>query len=771
MGLTPLPRSWAEPRWTQRPYADGLFAAMYVVAVLASQAFALESIRFTPFFPPAGVMLWWLMHQGNVGLPTALAVRLGCDFVFYSSARSNPGRTILHALLVVTVYFVGATIIERRTGHHDRLRETGWFIAIACVATPAAAGIATSIVDIVFDNETVSVARNLQSFFVGDAIAVATIVPVLRYLSGRWPPLAEPDLFPAPRRWSIPLKEVQLVGTSSRVEGIVQALSIAAIPIIVFGLGSAGLESRVRSWIALAVLPCLWVALRRSSLSAQISSLITIIALATGARWRLKDDVEFLQVQAVMLAGSFATLYAVGVGRAQRRKAIAERQIARQHYTRDRIDSTTGLLNRVGIIDEIARSPRNTSVICLGIDRFEALTDGIGSHDTDRVLNELATRMLAETEGCIVGRIEENTLAVVVNTHTTPEEHSVLGLARQLVRNVATQRMLTMGPDALRLPVTISAGVATGLDIEDKPEDLLRHARIALHRALTAGGNQVSVFDQTWRLEAERRHRTLSDLRDALDTNDQLFLAFQPIVRLSDRKVIAGEALVRWRKPDGSIVMPADFIEVAEHSGLISELGDYVFRLAVKQVAQWNDALDEREASDPLDGFVLHVNLSPRQLEDPHLAETLREYCVAHNVPTRRFCLELVETDLSTDPEHASRVLQTLCDAGFRLALDDFGTGFSTVSWLSRFPIHALKIDRVFVQGVAEEKDDSAIVELIINLGKQLHLEVSAEGVETDEQIATLERLGCTLAQGFRFSHPVAPDDFLSCVAVGLPLQ
>ncbi len=748
--------------WLVSPGIDVAFVVLYVVAVFASRGFTLKVIGYTPFFPPAGIMFWWFLERGRKGLLLAVVVRLVADFALYAEARREPGRVVIGGIVVVAIYLVGAQLTDQRIDRNDRLRDTGWYIAIACVATPAFAGLALTVIDAMLGHDNANVARTFQSFFVGDSIAIATVVPALCYLTGKWPALVDPEPSAVVRRANFLASEVVIEGRVARIEGIIQALSIALIPIVIFGLGASG-GGRARAWIVVAVLPCLWVALRRNSLSAHLASLTTILGLAIGARLRFKDDNEFLQIQAVMLAGAFATLYAVGVGRAQRRRIIGDRLVARQRFTRDRIDSVTGLLNRIGIVDEIARSPRDAAVICIAIDRFDALIDGIGNEDTDRVLNELATRILTESGGSLVGRVEENVLAVVV---TSGDDAAVATLAHRIVDTITSKRMLTMGSDALRLPVTVSAGVASHLSLDRMPEDLLRDARIALHRALTAGGKQVSVFDPTWRVEAEERHRTLSNLRDALDTDDQLFLAYQPIVRLSDLRIVGGEALVRWRVADGSTIMPIDFIPVAEHSGLISELGDHVFKLAVKQLALWQPLIvgTMKGGADkdmgPIEGFRLHVNLSPRQLEDPELASVLKGYCTEAGVDPSLLCLELVETDLSTDPSYASSILQTLRDVGFHLALDDFGTGFSTVSWLSRFPINALKIDKVFVQGLPERSDDLAIVELIIKLGLQLQLAVSAEGVETDGQIASLRGLGCTLAQGYRFSVPVSPEIF-----------
>lgn len=767
------------------PLADAAMIFGYVTSALAVKGLALDTVGFNPFFAPAGVMFFWFMFRGSTGLVAALIARVITDFVVYG-VRENISETIVTGLVVIGVLFGGAQVTLSRTGKLDRLRDSGWFMSTGCVLTPAVLAFSVGVVQVAFGADANVIGRSLQAFFVGDAIAIATVTPVLAYLTGLWPAFLDIDRprsttsdrffgqndSPATqitRVWAA--ESAHLDGRTSRVEGTIQAMSIVLIPLIVFGLGAQS-QNEARPWIALSVLPCLWVALRRNSLVAQFASLTTIVVLTVLARIRFTEDVLFLQVEAVMLAGSFATLYAVGIGRAQRRRSIAERQVARQHFTRDRIDQVTGLLNRIGVLDEIERSPRDSGLIRLAIDRFEALSEGIPNTDTERVINEVATRTLAASPGCLVGRVEENSLTVVVPSSAGIEP---IQLAARIVQAIADTRMLSVEPDALHLPVTVSAGVAVGLRADDKPEDLLRHAKIAVNRASGAGGNRVSVFDQQWREEAEARHDVLSALRDALDRDSQIHLAYQPIVRLSDRRIVGAEALVRWRLTDGSIRPPAEFIPIAESSGLIADLGDLVFRLAVAQLADWMPHLTPVGPAE-LDGlaalgpeidsfdFWLHVNLSPRQLENPNLAEVLRAHCIDASVSTNHICLELVETDLSTDPEYAAGNLQTLRDVGFHLALDDFGTGFSNVSWLSRFPIDALKIDRAFIEGMAIREGDGAIVELIINLANQLKLSVSAEGIELPEQVTALQAFGCPLGQGYLFSRPIPPADFLAMV-------
>ncbi len=716
---------------------------IYLISALASKMFVVDGFRFTPFFIPAGVMFWWFMTYGTSGIATAIIARFLTDFVVYPGARQQVTTTVVNAVIVLATVFVGAQLTARKTHKLERLRETGWFIGFGCVFTPALTAVSVSVADVVRGAQAADIRTGLQSFFIGDALAIATIVPVFAYVTGLWSPLL-----------SSRLNGQQSI--QAYAEGVLQALSIALFPLIVFGLGTPN-DASTHAWIPLAVLPCLWVALRRTSLAAHIASLSTIIGLSLGARFRLNDATSFVQVQAVMLAGAFATLYAVGVSRAQRRQAVEELNLTKQRFARDRVDQITGLLNRTGIVEEIERMPQHCTVICLAIDRFETLSDGITNDQIDHVVNEVATRILAHANNALVGRIETNALAVVF---VRQEYGDVVAAAQRMVNSISAQRMLTQQPHNLRLPVTASAGIATSLQPGDQAEDLLRHAQIAVRHSIGSGGNQVCMFDQSWRREAESRHRMVSDLRDALDADDQLFLDIQPLVRIADGQIVGGEALIRWRpSPQAKVVMPGEFVPLAETSGLIGELGDRAFRLAAKHLAEWQPIIN-RTAHLTHTDFLLHVNVSPRQLENPDLAELLRSHCISAGVDPKQICVELVETTLSTDPEYASKILQTLRDVGFHLALDDFGTGFSTVSWLSRFPIDTLKIDRVFVQGLPDRIDDLAIVELIINLAKQLGLSVSAEGIETEQQVESLRALGCEFGQGYFFARPISPAEF-----------
>jgi EAL domain-containing protein (putative c-di-GMP-specific phosphodiesterase class I) len=245
----------------------------------------------------------------------------------------------------------------------------------------------------------------------------------------------------------------------------------------------------------------------------------------------------------------------------------------------------------------------------------------------------------------------------------------------------------------------------------------------------------------------------LSALRFAIDyAPEQLALAYQPIFAAGNRSLVGAEALLRWQHPGLGPVSPARFIPLAERSGLMLDLGDLVLRKAIDQLGRWKSLIGDRT-------FHLHVNVSPTQLADEHLPIKLAGACSAAAVAPGSVTLELTESALGLDPHESMAMLERLRAAGARICLDDFGTGFSTIGWLSRFPIDELKIDQSFVAGLPSRADDVAITKLILGLARELSLDVTAEGVERDDQLTTLQDLGCDRIQGFLLSKPITPPE------------
>jgi EAL domain-containing protein (putative c-di-GMP-specific phosphodiesterase class I) len=279
-----------------------------------------------------------------------------------------------------------------------------------------------------------------------------------------------------------------------------------------------------------------------------------------------------------------------------------------------------------------------------------------------------------------------------------------------------------------------------------------------MYRAKERGRARYELFDDEMRRRSVSWLETEGELRRALD-NGELQNVYQPIVSPTSGEIVGFEALVRWHHPERGVISPADFIPVAEQSGLIVPLGRGVLEQACAEAVKWNLS---REGREPLR---VAVNFSPKQLSHPHAVDTIVGALAAAGLPPERLCVEITESALVEDAAATLSTLSRLKALGVTLALDDFGTGYSSLTYVRRFPIDTLKIDRSFIDGIVGSSEDEAIVTAVLSMGRALGVHVVAEGVETEEQAARLRTLGCKLAQGYLFSRPVAPEAALDLLA------
>ncbi|MFT7623251.1 MAG: EAL domain-containing protein (putative c-di-GMP-specific phosphodiesterase class I), partial [Myxococcota bacterium] len=293
-----------------------------------------------------------------------------------------------------------------------------------------------------------------------------------------------------------------------------------------------------------------------------------------------------------------------------------------------------------------------------------------------------------------------------------------------------------------------SIGIAHSMSGYVRPEDLLRDADAAMYRAKEQGRGRHEVFDQTLHAAAVTRLALETDLHGAIE-RAELGIVFQPIVSLKDGETAGFEALARWRCPRRGLVSPETFIPVAEDTGLIVPIGEWIIREACTQMLEW--AREEPAARD----CTLSVNLSSRQLLEPDLPYRLADMLAETGFEPEKLVLEITESVLMTNAETAARTLEGIRSLGIGVDVDDFGTGYSSLTYLRAFPIDRLKIDRQFVAGLASDKGDLEIVRAIISLAQSLDIGVVAEGIETREQLSRLRLLGCEFGQGFLFSKPV----------------
>ena len=414
-------------------------------------------------------------------------------------------------------------------------------------------------------------------------------------------------------------------------------------------------------------------------------------------------------------------------------------------------DNLTGLPNRVLFLDRLAqavtKSKRQASyeyaVLWVDLDGFKVVNDSLGHMVGDQLLVQVAQRIKAHVrETDTAARFGGDEFAVLLDMlDVAPVDHVVDRLLRSLA-----QPYPLGGNDVV---VTASIGVASSATGYESPEEVLRDADIAMYQAKAAGRGTFATFDASMRLKVLDRLKTETELRYAID-HGQLELHYQPMVRMCDQRVTSLEALVRWRRPGHGLIGPAEFLEVAEDSGLIVPLGRWVLSESCRQIVAW-----EREGRmGP--ALRLSVNLSHREFWDARLIPQIEEVLNNEGVSAERLIFEITEGVIMNDPERALGLIQALHDRGALVYIDDFGTGQTSLEALHWLPVDALKIDRGFVARLKQDPDGRAaeLVRVITALAMNLGLDVICEGVETSWQAEFLRELGCPLGQGYLFSPP-----------------
>ena len=424
-------------------------------------------------------------------------------------------------------------------------------------------------------------------------------------------------------------------------------------------------------------------------------------------------------------------------------------------------DPLTGLPNRTVLLQNINDLLRDSwhpdehpTLFFVDLDRFKNINDSLGHAAGDEVLVTVARRLInAVPEGATVARFSGDEY-VVLDT-TAKSTGGAMAVAERLLAVFREPLALSQGDVFVTASIGVAAISATS---STSPEDLVRHADTAMYRAKDAGRNCVAVYDESMHERVAHRLAVETALYRALDRRE-LRLFHQPILDLQSGDVVGFEALMRWQQADGTIVSPAEFIPIAEDTGTIVPIGSWALLEALTQLRHW---IDDSVCSP---SATMSVNVSPRQLADSNFPSIVSEALTRSNVPPQLLWLEVTESVMITEPELALATLRRLRSLGVRVALDDFGTGYSSLSLLQKFPLQRIKIDRAFVQGVADNPNDRSLVRTIVAMGRSLGLDIVAEGVESVHQLQVLSDLGCNKAQGYLISHPVPADAMRSTVA------
>ena len=430
---------------------------------------------------------------------------------------------------------------------------------------------------------------------------------------------------------------------------------------------------------------------------------------------------------------------------------ITARKLAEERQAYDILhDTLTGLPNRVLFMDRLEfrleRTKRHTNnpfaVLFLDLDRFKVVNDTLGHAVGDQLLITTAVRI----QQCLrpedtVSRLSGDEFAVLVN-----EVHDIQGAVR-IAERIRSRLVTTTLLGAVERSPSASIGIVLCDNNYESAEDLLRDADLAMYRAKTLGRNRHQIFDSAMFTGAVALLQLEVELKRAVARQEWQVL-YQPIVSLESGETIGVEALLRWLHPQRGVVYPLEFIRVAEDTGYIVQIGEYVLRTACQQVKAWRDA-------GRADLWVA-VNISARQFQDEHLVELVRQILNETGLSSNGLRLEVTESVAMHDLEYSIRILNELNSLGVFASLDDFGTGYSSLSYLKRFPLKVLKIDQSFIQDIRVNKNSEAITEAIIAMARSLNLEVVAEGVEKEDQLEFLRTLVCDHVQGFYLSLPLS---------------
>lgn len=428
------------------------------------------------------------------------------------------------------------------------------------------------------------------------------------------------------------------------------------------------------------------------------------------------------------------------------RKQQEEKLLHQAHH-----DALTDLPNRLLAYDRLSVSVKHSQrfehpmcLMFIDLDNFKQVNDSLGHDAGDMLLVKVARRLQSTLrDGDTVARLGGDEFLVILESANA---HAAELSAKRIMRILETP----MSIEGRELVTTGSIGITQYPQDGNTPEVLMRNADSAMYKAKAQGKNTFQFFTQTMDDESQKRLDTESQLRRALARNE-IKLVYQPIVDVRTGAIIGAEALARWDSQLLGVVSPLEFIPLAEELGLIVDIGDHIIGQAVSQCASWQKVSP---------GFLMAINISPRQLRDATLKHSLKQALEFNGLDYRQVILEVTEGVLVDNVESALAYLRELTGTGLQLAIDDFGTGYSSLSYLKTFPFNRLKIDRSFISDALGSSEGMSLVKVMVDLGHQFGMAIVAEGVETQAQLEYLEGLGADSYQGFYYSKPVSADDF-----------
>jgi diguanylate cyclase (GGDEF)-like protein len=434
-------------------------------------------------------------------------------------------------------------------------------------------------------------------------------------------------------------------------------------------------------------------------------------------------------------------------------------QLTRQAFR----DALTGLPNRALFMDRLThgltrarRRHEHVAVLFLDLDRFKVINDTLGHTVGDQLLVEVSNRLGSSLRpGDTVARLGGDEFGLLLEDVADAETAELVALR---IEAELAKPLIFEGREVF---VTSSIGIALSSERLGTPEEVLRDADLAMYHAKAKGKARHEIFDGTMSAPALDRMDLEMDLRSAI-TNRDFRLHYQPILRLETGRIVEVEALIRWQHEKRGLLQPDAFIGLTEETGLIVPIGQWVLTEACRQARAWQIEFPRTPA------LGMSVNLSAKQFQNPKLVEEITDALTMSGLDPACLKLEITESVVMQDVPATLAKLHELKDLGIRLAIDDFGTGYSSLGYLKRFPVDTLKIDRSFVKGLSHEGGDSAIVRAVVTVAKSLNMDVTAEGIETDQQRLELKALGCELGQGFLFGRPSTPEHLKPLLAISM---
>jgi diguanylate cyclase (GGDEF)-like protein/PAS domain S-box-containing protein len=581
---------------------------------------------------------------------------------------------------------------------------------------------------------------------IGSGIIIAITMPILVILFRRFESRRHESLLLANERRSLRQNEARfhsLVANATDIIlildrfGLIQYASPATDKVL--GIPSASLTgTRVYTIIHHDDVSHARNIMDQSAGSPSVNVTAEMRLLHQNGSWRHAEIVLINQLGQPEVGGIIATM-----------RDITERKEFEEQLTHHAFhDSLTGLPNRALFLDRLslglsrtARHEHAVGVMFIDLDNFKVVNDSLGHQAGDRMLLEVADRI----KSCLR---PDDTLARLGGDEFTVLLENASGTIPQMV----AERIVRVLEEPIYVEgqacfTSASIGIALSGNSDDIPQFLLRDADTAMYEAKTSGKGRYSIFHRSMSAKAAERLEFEGELRKAVDRNE-VVVFYQPIVSMLDERIVGLESLMRWKHPIRGMLPPGKFIPIAEETGTIISLGQFVLVEACRQLREWQEMFP----SDPR--LKMSINLSPRQFQHPEIVDDVRTAIRRFGLNPADIKLEITESVTFADTENTVRKLEQLKQIGVQLAIDDFCTGYSSMSYLKSFPIDTIKIDRSFVSRLGDEVEDDAIVKAIITLAKTMRLDITGEGIETHEQMRRLQALGCDHGQGYLFSKP-----------------